>query len=113
MGHDSRPADAGDERIRRLFAWLDEISRLGGGQYMLEHAWARLASLLDASALEEDASRAKHDSTRERAGPDSRIIREAICQARQVESGSDAWWNSVLTARIAYSDRQEQEQGPP
>ncbi len=39
-----------EERILRMFAWLDDIARYGGGRCMLAHAWARLACLLDAMA---------------------------------------------------------------
>lgn len=117
MEQHSGPADAGDERIRRLFAWLDEIARRGGGQYMLERAWARLASLLDASAFPDDdappANRTGIRETAEQIGLERGVaIRDAISRARLLESGSDAWWYSVAAARVAYSDRPAAQDRP-
>jgi hypothetical protein len=47
---------AGRDRAARLFAWLDDIGRYGGGPAMLRPAWARLAELLENLARAQQAS---------------------------------------------------------
>ena len=81
----------------RLFAWLDDIGRYGGGPSMLRPAWGRLAELLEGLARTEQAG-----STATVTWPDA--VREAIRAAQMHDPGSAAWWNGVHAARSACRD---------
>jgi hypothetical protein len=98
------------ERARaiRLFAWLDDIGRHGGGPSMLRPAWTRLAELLECLAGTDQESFAGQPQRSRPAGMAAvnwqEDVRAALRAVQRHDPGCAAWWKGVHEARSAYCD---------
>jgi hypothetical protein len=111
---------ADHERIRRLFAALDDAARYeaadwAGGRgpaWMLPSMWARIASLigLHADAEQEICFLPMFGPGRDRvcdleaAVADLNDLRDAVAEAALQHPGSPAWWRAVNAARRSAYD---------
>lgn len=111
---------ADHERIRRLFAALDDAARYAaadraggrGPDWMLPSMWARIASLLGlhADAEQEICFLAMFGPGRNRmcdledAVADLNDLRNAVAEASLQRPGSPAWWRAVNAARRSACD---------
>lgn len=96
-------------RALRLFAWLDDIGRYGGGPSMLRPAWTRLAELLERLAGTEQ--KPFPGQPQQRSGPAGAAVitwqdevRAALNTVQRHDPGCAAWWNGVHEARSACRD---------
>jgi hypothetical protein len=97
-------------RILRLFDALDNAARrgeAGRGQPTARHLWLRLADLLEQHTDAEEevcfpalsGRDAQVTALMEAAIADHNDIREAVAEARLLETGSARWWRAVTAAR--------------
>ncbi|HEY2264482.1 MAG TPA: hypothetical protein VGI96_17795 [Streptosporangiaceae bacterium] len=96
-------------RAIRLFAWLDDIGRYGGGPSMLRPAWIRLAELLEFLAGTEQELFPGQPQQRSRPAGMAVVtwqddVRAALCTVQRLDPGCAAWWNGVHKARSACRD---------
>jgi hypothetical protein len=111
-------------RILRLFRALDDLARRGDSavaRLALSQVWARLASLLEVHTRAEEeicfplvsGSGASTLDMVETATADHDDIREAVAEARLLETGSARWWQLISAIHTACTEHfAGEERGP-
>lgn len=113
---------ADHRRIRRLREVLDDAARWSGdSEWMLAHAWQRLAGLLEAHIRAEEEicylpmfGCQPHATERRReAIADHDDIREAISETSLHRPGSVLWWRAVRAVLATTADHIDREERGP
>ncbi len=110
------------QQQRALFAVLDDLDR--SDTDALAAVWEQLATLLEVHAAAEEeffyprvlelghgagGADSAGAETKDAIG-DHNDIRDAVAKASEQETGSEAWWNAVIEARLANSDHMAEEE---
>lgn len=107
---------------RQMFSWLDEIDPADTAA--LASVWSRLAILLEVHASAEELHvypiLLRIGVGENGSGPDNEVldvindhnqIRDSVRSSLAAETGTDEWWQHVLTARLANDDHMREEEG--